>query len=112
MSQLSNLSLGPVNSPAVHAPVAPPPVRVPVGVGAHSGSAEVAGSAGPASSARKPLVGTTLGLAAEAPTPETVALTVYQELRAKGFSEQQVIALAGELLSLVTADVRRQGQQR
>lgn len=39
-------------------------------------------------------------------TPEAIARALYADLREDGFSEQQVIALAGELLSLVTADVR------
>lgn len=39
-------------------------------------------------------------------TPESIARALYADLREKGFTEQQVIALAGELLSLVTADVR------
>jgi hypothetical protein len=52
-------------------------------------------------------VGTAVGERATI-EPETVARTLYTELRDAGFSEQQVIALAGELLSLVTADVRSQ----
>lgn len=38
--------------------------------------------------------------------PEAMAQKIYEDLRSAGFSEQQVIALAGELLSLVTAEVR------
>lgn len=43
--------------------------------------------------------------------PRTVpilAKSIYRELRTSGLSEKEVLALAGELLSLVTADVRTQ----
>lgn len=35
-----------------------------------------------------------------------LAKTIYRELRGNGFHAKDVIALAGELLSLVTSDVR------
>lgn len=38
-----------------------------------------------------------------------LAKSIYRELRATGLSERDVMALAGELLSLVTTDVRGQG---
>jgi len=41
--------------------------------------------------------------------PRAVAIlakNIYREFRAGGFSERDVMALAGELLSLVTTDVR------
>jgi hypothetical protein len=39
-----------------------------------------------------------------------VAKSIYRELRASGFSEEHMMALAGELLSLVTSDVKRQAR--
>lgn len=53
-------------------------------------------------------LGGIVGVENETETPEVVAQTIYRQLRQAGYSEQQVIALAGELLSLVTADVRNQ----
>lgn len=38
-----------------------------------------------------------------------LAKSIYRELRATGLSERDVMALAGELLSLVASDVRGQG---
>lgn len=41
--------------------------------------------------------------------PRAVAIlakNIYREFRAGGFSERDVMALAGELLSLVTTDVK------
>ncbi len=38
-----------------------------------------------------------------------LAKSIYRELRATGLSERDVMALAGELLSLVTTDVRDSG---
>lgn len=35
-----------------------------------------------------------------------LAKSIYRELRATGFSERDVMALAGELLGLVTSDVK------
>jgi hypothetical protein len=35
-----------------------------------------------------------------------LAKSIYRELRASGLSEQDVMAVAGELLSLVACDVR------
>lgn len=43
--------------------------------------------------------------------PRAVAIlakNIYREFRAGGFSEQDVVALAGELLSLVTSEVKSQ----
>ena len=37
-----------------------------------------------------------------------LAKTIYRELRGSGFSARDVMALAGELLSLVTTEVRGQ----
>lgn len=37
-----------------------------------------------------------------------LAKNIYREFRGNGFSEQDVLALAGELLSLVTREVREQ----
>lgn len=37
-----------------------------------------------------------------------LAKTIYRELRGSGFSERDVMALAGELLALVTTEVRSQ----
>ena len=37
---------------------------------------------------------------------EILAKNIYREFRAGGFSEKDVLALAGELLSLVTRDVK------
>jgi hypothetical protein len=39
-------------------------------------------------------------------TVEVLAKDVYRELRRGGFSERDVMALAGELLSLITHEVR------
>jgi hypothetical protein len=41
-----------------------------------------------------------------------LAKTIYRELRASGFQARDVIALAGELLAQVTADVRSSGPMR
>ncbi len=38
-----------------------------------------------------------------------LAKTIYRELRGSGFQARDVIALAGELLAQVTADVRSRG---
>jgi hypothetical protein len=35
-----------------------------------------------------------------------LAKTIYRELRGNGFQTRDIIALAGELLALVTSDVR------
>ena len=40
------------------------------------------------------------------------AKSIYRELRSSGFSESDVMALAGELLALLTTDVRNQGADR
>ncbi len=40
------------------------------------------------------------------------AKSIYRELRSSGFSESDVMALAGELLALLTRDVRSQGFER
>jgi hypothetical protein len=37
-----------------------------------------------------------------------LAKNIYREFRAGGFSERDVMALAGELLALVTSDVRNE----
>ena len=47
--------------------------------------------------------------AAQQQDPRAVAIlakNIYREFRAGGFSERDVMALAGELLSLVTTDVK------
>jgi hypothetical protein len=44
--------------------------------------------------------------------PRTIAIlakTIYRELRSSGFETRDVIALAGELLSHVTSEVRARG---
>lgn len=41
-----------------------------------------------------------------------LAKSIYRELRGSGFSEHDVLALAGELLGLVTSDVKSQGDDR
>lgn len=38
-----------------------------------------------------------------------LAKSIYRELRGSGFSEKDVLALAGELLGLVTSEVKEQG---
>ena len=40
------------------------------------------------------------------------AKSIYRELRTSGFNESDVMALAGELLALLTTDVRNQGSYR
>jgi len=44
--------------------------------------------------------------AKDARAVQILAKNIYREFRAGGFSERDVLALAGELLSLVTHDVR------
>jgi hypothetical protein len=39
-----------------------------------------------------------------------LAKSIYRELRENGLGEREVMALAGELLGLVTTDVRGQGE--
>lgn len=46
--------------------------------------------------------------AADPRAVEILAKNIYREFRAGGFSEQDVVALAGELLGLVTSEVRNQ----
>jgi hypothetical protein len=41
-------------------------------------------------------------------TPDALARTTYQELRDGGLSDTDIIAFAGELLSLVTIEVSSQ----
>ena len=41
-----------------------------------------------------------------------LAKSIYRELRASGLSERDVLAMAGELLDLVTSDVRDQGPSK
>jgi hypothetical protein len=46
--------------------------------------------------------------------PRAVAIlakNIYREFRAGGFNERDVMALAGELLSLVTTDVKSRQHQ-
>jgi hypothetical protein len=38
-----------------------------------------------------------------------LAKSIYRELRATGFSERDVMALTGELLALLTTDVKGRG---
>ena len=40
------------------------------------------------------------------------AKSIYRELRTSGFNESDVMALAGELLALLTRDVKNQGSER
>ncbi|MBN2193247.1 MAG: hypothetical protein JW751_10565 [Polyangiaceae bacterium] len=42
-------------------------------------------------------------------TLRILAKSIYRELRENGLGEREVMALAGELLELVTSDVRGQG---
>lgn len=42
-------------------------------------------------------------------TPGVLAQTTYEDLRAGGFSDTDIMAFAGELLSLVATDVRKSG---
>lgn len=39
------------------------------------------------------------------------AKSIYRELRTSGFDESDVMALAGELLALLTRDVKNQGME-
>jgi hypothetical protein len=39
---------------------------------------------------------------------QILAKNIYREFRASGFSERDVLALAGELLGLVTSDVKNE----
>jgi hypothetical protein len=39
-----------------------------------------------------------------------LAKTIYRELRSSGYAERDVIALAGELLGMVTSEVRGRRQ--
>ena len=52
---------------------------------------------------------------ADSQDPRTIrilAKTIYRELRGNGMREQDVMSLAGELLSLVTSDVKSQQDAR
>jgi hypothetical protein len=42
-------------------------------------------------------------------TVQILAKSIYRELRASGLSEQDVLAVAGELLTLITSEFRRKG---
>jgi hypothetical protein len=44
--------------------------------------------------------------AADARTLPILAKTLYKDLRASGFGPREVMTLAGELLALVTSEVR------
>lgn len=47
--------------------------------------------------------------------PKAVAIlakNIYREFRAGGFSERDVMALAGELLGLVASEVRNEREER
>jgi hypothetical protein len=43
---------------------------------------------------------------------QILAKNIYREFRAGGFSERDVLSLAGELLALVTKDVRGDAVER
>ncbi|HKO48109.1 MAG TPA: hypothetical protein VJV79_10315 [Polyangiaceae bacterium] len=43
---------------------------------------------------------------------QILAKNIYREFRASGFSERDVLALAGELLGLVTTDVKNEQPAR
>jgi hypothetical protein len=51
---------------------------------------------------------TSLGTKADPRAVEILAKNIYREFRASGFSERDVLALAGELLALVTRDVKNE----
>lgn len=126
MSHLSNAHVSPVSRPV---PSSAAPVSPGLAI-ARGGSAKgAAGATGPAGTAAasgatpsgslmaRPIPvapvavsGEPTGGAKEGRGPEVVAQELYVQLRESGYSEEQVIALAGELLSLVTADVRSQTQ--
>lgn len=53
-----------------------------------------------------------LGPAQDPRAVEILARNIYREFRAGGFSEGDVLALAGELLGLVTRDVRGEPGER
>jgi len=40
-----------------------------------------------------------------------LAKTIYRELRASGYAERDVIALAGELVGMVASDVKKSPQK-
>jgi hypothetical protein len=42
-------------------------------------------------------------------TLQILAKSIYRELRSSGLSEHEVLAVAGELLTLITSDVRSRG---
>lgn len=44
----------------------------------------------------------------EQPAPGDLARSTYRELRQKGLSDTDIMAFAGEMLSLVATDVRAQ----
>lgn len=50
--------------------------------------------------------------AADAQTARMLARAFYKELRATGFTPQQVLAASGELLGMVTDDLRARQQER
>jgi len=43
---------------------------------------------------------------------QILAKNIYREVRAGGFNERDVLSLAGELLALVTRDVRGESAER
>lgn len=43
-------------------------------------------------------------------TVQILAKSIYRELRASGLSEQDVLAVAGELLTLITSEFRSRGE--
>jgi hypothetical protein len=58
-------------------------------------------------------------IASASPSPKAdpravplLAKNIYREFRASGFSERDVLALAGELLGLVTTDVKNEQPAR
>ena len=51
----------------------------------------------------------TFDSSSEARDPRAVAIlakTIYRELRASGYAEKDVMSLAGELLGMITSDVK------
>ena len=58
--------------------------------------------------AQSSLIASTTSPKADPRAVQILAKNIYREFRASGFTERDVLALAGELLSLVTSDVKNE----
>jgi hypothetical protein len=87
--------------------------RLPDGTSLVRGGPSAPLQCGVSGDARPPTMALPFGDTPGAREPRTIAIlakTIYRELRGSGFQARDVMALAGELLSLVTSDVRESGR--